>query len=58
MKMKPVKSFRIDPVLLEKAKEEHLEVVKIFEDALRDTLKRKTKCCPHCGNNLGIGDEF
>lgn len=50
--MKPNKSFRIDPVLLEKAKQEHLGVVKIFEDALRDTLKEKTKRCPYCNNKL------
>jgi len=52
--MKPVKSFRIDPILLEKAKQEHLQVVKIFEDALRDTLKKKTKRCPYCHNKVRI----
>lgn len=48
--MKPNKSFRIDPILLEKAKQEHLDVVKIFEAALAKAVKDKK--CPYCGSAL------
>lgn len=47
---KPVKSFRIDPVLLEKAKKAGLNVAEIIEAALAKALKEKR--CPYCRKKL------
>lgn len=48
--MKPVKSFRIDPKLIEDAKSKGLDITKIIEAALAKALK--TKKCPYCGNSV------
>lgn len=48
--MKPNKSFRIDPELIEKAKKANLPIVEIFEAALAKALKEKK--CPYCGQEL------
>lgn len=45
--MKPVKSFRIDQDLIDKAKELGLDVAKIIEGALSKAVKSKK--CPYCG---------
>jgi hypothetical protein len=45
--MKPNKSFRIDPRLLEKANKLGLPITEIFEAALADVLKHEA--CPFCG---------
>jgi post-segregation antitoxin (ccd killing protein) len=44
---KPVKSFRIDQDLIDKAKELGLDVAKIIENALSKAVKSKK--CPYCG---------
>lgn len=44
--IKPNKSFRIDPKLLEKADKIGLPIVDIFEAALASTLQ--TNECPYC----------
>jgi len=48
--MKPNKSFRIDPILLARAKELGLSTTEIFEAALAKVLKDKK--CPYCGNKI------
>lgn len=48
--MKPVKSFRIDQELIDKAKDLGLDVAKIIEDALSKAVKSKK--CPCCGNKV------
>ncbi len=49
--MKPVTSFRIDPELIKKARENDLPIREIFEAALADRLGIQPKC-PYCGNEL------
>lgn len=45
--MKPNKSFRINPELLDAAKKANLPMAQIFEAALAKILKDKR--CPYCG---------
>ena len=46
--MKPTKSFRIDPELIEQAKVQGINLTKLIERALSKELKLKE--CPTCGH--------
>ena len=48
--MKIVKSFRLNPDLLEKADKKNLNLVKLFEEFLTGILKDKK--CPTCGKKI------
>jgi len=48
--MKIVKSFRLNPELLDKADKKNINLVKLFEEFLAKVLKEKT--CPTCGGKL------
>lgn len=48
--MKPNKSFRIDPKLIEKANKIDLPIVEIFEAALASVLKENK--CPYCNQEI------
>ncbi len=50
IKMKPVKSFRIDQGLIDEAKRLGIDVTKLIEAALAKAIK--TKKCPYCGSSL------
>lgn len=45
--MKPVKSFRIDQDLIDRAKELGIDITKLIEAALAKVVKDKK--CPYCG---------
>lgn len=47
---KPTRSFRIDPKLLDKAKDLNLDVTAIFESALAKAVADKR--CPYCGQEI------
>lgn len=48
--MKPVKSFRIDQDLIDKARGLGIDVTKLIEAALAKAIKEKK--CPYCGTSL------
>lgn len=50
--MKPVKSFRIDQELIDKAKELGLDISKIIESALEKAVKSNK--CPYCGSKYNL----
>lgn len=52
-KAKPTYSFRLDPKLIEKARQSHLDVKKLFEKTLSKAVDEEK--CPCCGNDLDKG---
>ncbi len=48
--MKPVKSFRIDQGLIDRAKKLEIDIPKLIEAALAKAVKDKK--CPYCGSGL------